>query len=179
MSPENEDYIFIDMSDEAAQSESRDLEPIPAGKYLVICSNADLVPVKNGVNAGSPMMNLEFTVEDDLRGLETYIGRKIFTNIMLFGEKNYSASWIMKAMELPVTSGKVGFPGPSRMMGTRFAVRVTYIGEQKDKHDPSKVYAPKNGIGGYWNESQWLKWKEAASKRPAADVTGQKRSLLP
>lgn len=166
--------IRINVSDKAAASESRDLDPVPTGKYLVQVDDAKLMEVKDpeSKNLGESYMNLALVIlEDHADG--TYEGKKIFTNIMLFGE-TYSAVWLMKALGQNVSSGEVDFPEPGDLIGEQFVVKAVKVGETISKKDSSKVYPPKNEVKGYFPASDW---KAATPRRATAGAA--KVSKLP
>ena len=163
--------IRVNVSEKAAASESRDLDPVPTGKYLVQIDGAEIREVagEDSPNKGKPMCNLELTIIDG-----DYEGKKMFTNIMLFGEA-YSAVWLCKALGLYDGRGDLDFPEPGDLLGEQFVVKAVKLGETTDKKDPSKKYAPKNEVKGYFNKSTWT----AAAAGTGTVVPQQKKSLLP
>jgi hypothetical protein len=142
--------IRVNVSEAVAQSESRDIEPVPAGKYLVQIDGAEIKESQSEKNKGKPYVNLELTIVEP----EQYTGRKVWWNVMLFGDA-YSAVWLGKALGFYDGKGDLEFPEPGDLLGQRFVAKAVVIGETRDKNDPSKVYAPKNEVKGAWNESTW------------------------
>jgi len=162
--------IHINVSDKVAATESRDFDPVPTGKYLVQIDGAEIREVKgeDSPNKGAPMCNIEFTIVEG-----EYEGRKMFTNIMLFGDA-YSAVWLCKALGLYDGKGALDFPEPGDLLGVKLVVKALMVGETVDKKDPTKKYAPKNEVKGFWNESTWNGAASASAVVPAT-----KKSLLP
>lgn len=165
--------IRINVSDKAAQSESRDIEPVPTGKYLVQVDGYEIREVKDDAspNKGQMYVNLELTIQEG-----EYEGRKIWTNIMLFGEA-YSAVWLCKALRIYDGKGELEFPEADQLMGEQFVVKAVHVGETTDKKDSSKKYAPKNEVKGYWNKDTWNPAASAGASK--ATVPAAKKSLLP
>lgn len=92
----------IDFSEEdlKAEGSSAKYDPVPAGDYICVVSDAKIAEVKSGDNKGKLMLKVELTVEDEAN---PFNNRKFFPNIMLFtvydkqtGKPNnfYMAQWL-------------------------------------------------------------------------------------
>jgi len=138
-----EDGLYVNFSDQEAATEGRDIEPLPSGKYLCTITDVDLrLCGPESKNPGKKYYAVEFTVVEDKRGGE-FVNRKCWTNAMLFSPALYTIVQIMKAIGIPVNSGKGRIPEPSELIDQIVVVAGRYVGEQVDKKDPSKVYSPK------------------------------------
>ena len=172
---EYEDYeeldggLYVDFSSEEASSESRDIEPLPTGKYFVRISDVDLRESKSEKNFGKPYYAIEFTVIDDKRRGE-FTGRKCWTNAMLFNPALYTISHIMKATGFTVAEGRISVPAPSELIDKELVIGGTLRGETKDKQDPSKTYAPKYEPQAFFPAEKWETIKGGGS------VTGKTTS---
>ena len=147
--------LYVNFSDEEAASESRDMEPLPTGKYLVTITDVTLKECgSESKNPGKPYYAIEFTVVADKKG-GTFVNRKCWTNAMLFNPALYTISNLMKALGLVPEPGRFKVPGADFFVGKTIMIGGLHVPEQKDKRDPSKVYAPKYEPKGFWPETAW------------------------
>jgi len=167
--------LYVNFSEEEAASESRDIEPLPTGKYLMTITDVNLRECGlASKNPGKPYYAIEFTVVADKKGGQ-FVNRKCWTNAMLFNPALYTISNMMKALGLPVSSGRMRVPSPDFLIGKVMMVGGLYVGEQKDKQDPSKTYQPKFEPKGFWAEAQWT---AAAGTATTKTKSGARSSLL-
>lgn len=164
--------IRVNVSEEVAQSESRDLDPVPTGRYLVQIDGAEIKESNSEANPGKPYLSLELTIVDG-----EYEGRRMWTNIMLFG-KAYSAVWLGKALGVYNGVGDLVLPEPGDLLGRKLVVKALRLGETTDKKDPSKTYGPKNEVKGMWSESEWTGAPTSTGNRPAT-APRKSGSILP
>ena len=94
------DFDFrVNMTEEEASSEGRDLTPLPSGKYLVAVTGVKVKTVTNPPKPGKPdnrgkyYFAMELTIQDG-----DYAGRKAWTNVMLFDGALYTAVQMLKAL---------------------------------------------------------------------------------
>ena len=171
---ETDDDLYVNFSDEEAASTPRDVEPLPSGKYLVIMDEVDLAYCgPESKNPGKPYYRIRFTVVADKKA-GIYVGRKCWTNAMLFSPALYTIEQIMKAIgfEGAGQSGKKRVPRASELLDLTIMISGSNVGEQKDKKDPSKTYAPKFEPKSYWPESAWAAGiSGTATGKPAASGT--------
>jgi hypothetical protein len=169
--------LYVNFSDEEAGSESRDMEPLPSGKYLCQITKVDVRecgPESN--NPGKPYYSIEFTVHGDKAGGQ-YVNRKCYTNAMLFNPALYTIVNIMKAIDFgggQVNPGKGRVPRPSELIDQMIIVQGIKMGEQADKKDPAKKYAPKFEPKGFFKSGTWN--KSAAAGGTAAGKTSASAS---
>jgi len=167
--------LYVNFSDEEAASESRDIEPLPTGKYLVTITDVILKECgPDSKNPGKAYYAIEFTVGAD-RKAGQYVNRKCWTNAMLFNPALYTISNLMKAFGLVVSPGRMKVPSAEWFVGKVLMIGGLYVGETKDKKDPSKTYSPKFEPKGFWPES---KWEESGGTATAKSTTGARSSLL-
>lgn len=146
--------LYIDFSSDEAASESRDFEPLPSGKYLMVIADVKLKESQSEKNPGKPYYAVEFDVVEDKSGGQ-YRGRKAWGNAMLFKPALFSITHIMKALGYEVTEGRMRIPTPEELMGRQLVVGGIKTGETKDKLDPSKTYPPKFEPKSYFPASTW------------------------
>jgi hypothetical protein len=147
--------IYVNFSDDEAASESRDVEPLPSGKYLCVvddCQLAECGPESN--NPGKPYYKFQFKVVEDKRG-GVYAGRYCWANAMLFSPALFTITHIMKACGLTVTAGRMMVPEADFFVGKIMVVGGILMGESTDKRDPSKKYPPKFEPKSYFAQAQW------------------------
>jgi hypothetical protein len=146
--------LYIDFSSEEASSESRDFEPLPSGKYLVTITDVQLKASKSEKNYDKPYYAFEFTVAEDKSGGQ-YVGRKTWTNAMLFKPALFTITHIMKALGMSVTEGRMRIPRPEELIGQTLLIGGIKVGETQDKNDPSKKYPPKFEPKSFFTRAQW------------------------
>jgi hypothetical protein len=162
--------LYVNFSEQEASSEARDIEPLPSGKYLVTITDVDLRSCgPESKNPGKPYYAIEMTVVEDKRGGE-YVNRKCWTNAMLFSPALYTISHIMKALDMEVNPGRLKAPAPKYLIDQVIMIGGMYIGETKDKKDPSKVYQPKFEVKSIFAKT---KWDGQAGTKGAGTVTGK------
>jgi len=171
---EDDGDLYVNFTDEEAAAESRDMEPLPTGKYLVIISGVDMRESKSDKNFGKPYYAIEMTVVEDKAGGK-FVGRKCWTNAMLFSPALYTISFIMKALDMPVSSGRLRVPGPAKLLDQTLMIGGIHVGEQKDKNDPSKTYAPKFEPKSFFAKE---KWSGQAGTATAKGASSTRSSLL-
>lgn len=138
----DDDALYVNFSDEEAASESRDREPLPTGKYLMCIADVELRESKSEKNKDKPYYAVQFKVVEDKKGGQ-FKDRSAFTNAMLFAPALFTITHIMKATGFNVAAGRVRIPTPADLQGKVLVVGGQLRPEQKDKNDPSKVYAPR------------------------------------
>jgi len=147
--------IYVNFSDDEAASESRDIEPLPTGKYLCTITDCELAECgPDSRNPGKPYYRFEFTVTADKRG-GAFVNRKCWTNAMLFSPALFTITHLMKAVGVNVVAGQMEIPDADFFLGKTIMVGGTYVGEQKDKKDPSKTYAPKFEPKSFFGQDKW------------------------
>lgn len=166
--------LYVNFSDDEAASESRDMEPLPTGKYLVSITDVTMKESQSDKNPGKPMYSFEFTVVDDKRG-GVFRERKTWALAMLWSPALFTITHIMKACDFPVNAGRVRIPAPGEFIGKVIMIGGILRGEQKDKNDPSKTYAARFEPKSFWPES---KWKETPGTATAKTSAGGRSSLL-
>lgn len=149
--------------------EARDFEPVPRGKYLVSISDGELKECgPDSKNPGKPYAALETTVQGG-----PYEGRKIFTNVMLFPDKNGK---MISAMNLLTATGKVARLRTSEfvehVLGTDVVVQVTVTKE-------TEKYPAKNEIRGYFPASAGVTAGANVTALRPTGTGGRKKSMLP
>jgi uncharacterized protein DUF669 len=113
--------LYVDFSGQEADSEARDYEPLPTGKYLATITNVELRESQSMENPGKPMYGFEFTVVDGIRGGE-FNGRKAWTNACLWSGALYTVTHIMKATGFPVSQGRMRIPSAEEFMGKQLVI---------------------------------------------------------
>jgi len=150
----------------AKEADSKVLEPIPSGFYLVTLTDVELRESKSEKNKGKPYYSIEHTVAEG-----TYEGRKVFSNVMLFEGALYSAVQLVAALsgEQP-EEGELEIPSAEELLGAQVWAKVKIVGE-RTVVDPAtgekKTYERKNEVGGY------------KAQAPTANATPGSSSLLP
>jgi hypothetical protein len=154
---ETDDDLYVNFSDEEAASTPRDVEPLPSGKYLCIMDEVEIAYCgPESKNPGKPYYRIRFTVVADKKA-GIYVGRKCWTNAMLFSPALYTIEQIMKAIgfEGAGQAGKKRVPRAAELLDKTVMISGLYVGEQKDKKDPAKTYAPKFEPKSIFPESAW------------------------
>jgi len=97
---DGDDFDFrVNMTEEEAASEGRDLTPLPSGKYLLAITGVKVKTVTNPPKPGKPdnrgkyYFAMEFTIQDG-----DHEGRKTWSNVMLFDGALYTAVQMLKAL---------------------------------------------------------------------------------
>jgi hypothetical protein len=167
--------IKVNMTDKEAASESRDLTPLPAGKYLVCCTEGTQEECgPESKNPGKPYYKLTFTVQDG-----EYENRLVWANLMLFSPALYSAVQILKALGIQFEGNNFQVPGFDEnefpdvdwLMGQELVIRIIVEPERTDKAS-GKTYQAKNEVKGYFHKDTW-------KGAPAAAKAAKASSLLP
>lgn len=139
--------IDFTSTDVTAEAGAGTYAPIPSGEYTLAITKTDMREVKSGSNQGKPMMNVEFTVQDE----GDYYGRKLWANIMLFSTaNNFFISQFLKAQGVEVTEGEMNVPSHvfddgNQLVGVVRKVRDKYADEQEPETAPHY----KNEIKGF------------------------------
>jgi hypothetical protein len=110
--------LTIDFSSQEAASEARIWETLPTGAYHVKVTDVAIKQATSEKNRGKPYYALTLTVQDG-----KYIGKKLWSNVMLWSGAGYTLAQIMKAMNRPVGAG-VKVPLPQELLGYDFIVIV-------------------------------------------------------
>jgi hypothetical protein len=135
--------IYVNFSEDEAASESRDVEPLPTGKYLAVIDECSLETCgPESKNPGKPYYKFRFSVLQDKRGGQ-FTNRKCWTNAMLFSPALFTITHILKALGIVIAAGKFEVPEADWFLGQQLMIGGQFVGEQIDKRDPSKKYAPK------------------------------------
>jgi len=124
-------------------------------------SECEIAEVKNPPkpgkkdNRGKPFYKLEFTVQESaaLKTPEKYVGRKVWSNAMLFEGALYTIVQLMKALDYSVTEGAVEIPEPEDLIGKEVILQVTVQKERTEKDAQTgeeKTYAPRNDVRTFW-----------------------------
>lgn len=153
--------IRINLSDKEATSESRDIAPLPNGKYLMAVTEITEEECgPNSKNPGKPYYNLELTVQDG-----EYEDRKVFTNAMLFEGALYTIVQILKALDVPFqgTSFQVdGYdsnvvPDAEWFMGQQMVVSVFMVKGKLKQGEPKggERYNDRPEPKGFWPARTW------------------------
>jgi hypothetical protein len=146
--------IYVNFSDDEANSESRDIEPLPSGGYLVVIDECELAECgPNSKNPGKPYYKLRFNVVADKRG-GTFVDRKCWANAMLFSPALFTIVHLLKALGMNVTPGEFEIPEADWFVGKTLMIKGIYVGEQTNKQTGDK-YAPKFEPKSFFSESQW------------------------
>lgn len=181
--------IRVNMTSQEAASESRDIELVPKGKYLVAVTNVDVKEVtsepKPGKqdNRGKPYYAITFTIQGT-----DYDGRQLWTNAMCFSGALYTIVNMLKALDIPFsgtddnpTFQVPGYeanviPEPGWWLGQQMVVGVVHKrGAIKDKETQER-YNDKAEPVGFFPARDWDASK-APTKAKVAKSAAQ--SLLP
>jgi|SRR5689334_9101919 len=141
--------LRVNFSEKEAQSEARDFDPLPSGKYHVSITEVTVERSQSKKNPGKPYYAFQVTVQEG-----KYENRKLYGNCMLWAGAGYTLVQIMKAMGKPL-NGNV--PTPDELEGYHFVVSVANIVDtykvEKDGWTPSDGPKPrKNEI------KSWFKY---------------------
>lgn len=136
-------------------------EPVPAGKYDVVCTGAEAGEVKNGPNKGKPMYKFEFTIQAP--GEEGIDDRKVWDNMSLIpphtdsnGKERKGTYWrlqqLLQAVGLPADDDLDldDLDGDDTtledyMMGQSLRLDVSQIAARTDP-ESGKEYAAQNRV---------------------------------
>jgi hypothetical protein len=117
----DESTLHVNFTTQEADSEARTYEALPSGKYRVYVTGLDRKQCgPESKNPGKPMWALELTVAEG-----PYVGRKAWTNVMLFDGALYTIAQIMKAMGLQ--PGKDPIPQATQVKGGLFGVLLANV----------------------------------------------------
>lgn len=177
--------LRVNFSDKEAASEARDLEPMPAGKYLVSITDVEVKESTSQKNYGKPYFAFEFTVQEDVHDGK-YVGRKAWGNVMLFEGALYSLAQMMKAVwEVDNLEGDVEIPEGEEWMGKELVIQGTLANAMEKQADGTyatkwideakKIAEKRFEVKGYRHPSTW---KPGDVAKPAAGRT-VKSPLLP
>lgn len=183
------DGIRVNMTQKEAASESRDVELLPIGKYLMAITDVEVREVtsepKPGKrdNRGKPYYAIEFTIQDG-----DYDGRKAWTNAMIFDGALFTVVNILKALGVPFsgtdenpTFQVPGFepnvvPPAGWFLGKVMVVRVAHSkGGIKDK-ETGERYPTRAEPNGFFPADSWDPAKAPTKAKVAASASN---SLLP
>jgi hypothetical protein len=166
------DGIYVNFSDKEATSESRDVEPLPTGKYLVVVDECELTECgPESKNPGKYYYKFRFSVVADKRG-GLYIDRKCWSNAMLFSPALYTISHILKACGIVPKPGEFEIPEADWFLGKELMIGGVLKGEEKSK-DGTKTYSPKFEPKSFFSPDKW-----EMTTTPGAPKTAGKTSLL-
>lgn len=161
---DSEGALYVNFSEDEAASESRDLEPLPSGKYLMAITDCELKESKSAKNPGKPYYAITLTVVQDKAG-GRYVGRKAFSNAMLFSPALFTITHIMKALGYQVSGGKVRIPPAPELIGKELVVGGVKVNETQAKDDPSKTYPAKFEPKSYFAKGTWQQGAGAVTTR--------------
>jgi hypothetical protein len=147
--------LRLDISEQELTSEARVYTPVPPGAYIVCVTEGEVGKVrKTGPNFGKPFWKLKLAIQEQ-PGVTPpeYVGRILYTNIMLFKGSLYN--WAQLAKALGMNPDVV--PPMSRVVGTgekigAVVARVvdTYKIEQGEWNGPEDGPKPmKNEVKGF------------------------------
>jgi hypothetical protein len=155
--------LYVDFSSQEADSESRDFEPLPVGKYLVTMTSVELRESKSAKNQGKPMYSLEFTVVDDLAG-GSYARdkRKTWTNACLWSGALYTITHVMKATGFPVSEGRMRIPSADELVGQTIVIGIAM--GKASKGDDGTEYPARPEVKSFWPEARWAELKQRAGR---------------
>lgn len=140
----HDDELMIDFTEQEAY-QPKDFSPVPAGKYEVAVTDGELreVSSETSVNKGKPFVAIEFTVQSG-----PYEGRRVWSNVMLFPDKNGK---MISAMGLLQAVNKVGKIRPSEFVNV--VLNEVLVVSVRIKKDKTGQYDPKNEVSAYWPRS--------------------------
>lgn len=143
------------------EASSAPMEPVPAGKYKVVVSDAELRESQSAKNKGKPFAALELTIaEVGIDGHDKYSGRKMWANVMLFEGALYSAVQILKALGRDVSEGQMEFPDLDELVGEEFVVRVA-VQKEREYTDANtgevKNADARNEVKGWYKATEQVK----------------------
>jgi len=176
---DGEEDLYVNFSDEEASTTPRDIEPLPSGKYLCTIEEVEMRYSQSEKHNGKPYYAIKFNVIGDKKG-NVYVGRKCWTNAMLFPPALYTIQLIMKAIGFSEAgkSGRTRVPRISELIDQTIVVAGVYVGETKDKKDPSKVYQPKFEPKTFFAPSAWNKAGAAGAASGKVASASDAASLL-
>jgi hypothetical protein len=90
--------IKVNVSDQEAQSGERNFDALPVGKFHAAITAVELQEAQSDANAGQPMLNFEFTIQDTPGTWQKYANRKDWTNACLWDGALYTIVGILKAL---------------------------------------------------------------------------------
>jgi hypothetical protein len=128
--------IRVNVSDQ--ENNAGDREPLPVGKFHVAITDVELQESQSDNNAGKPMLNFTFTVQDTPGPWQEFQGRKDFTNACLWSGALYTIIMILKAMDkyddCKDANGELDIPTePEFYLGEEMIIRRAVDPKQKKK----------------------------------------------
>jgi len=167
--------IYVNFSEDEAASESRDIEPLPSGKYLMVVDDVTLeVCGPASKNPGKNYYKVQFKVVEDRKG-NIYVGRYCWANAMLFSPALFTITHIMKACGIEVTAGKMMIPEADFFIGKIMVVGGILVKEQEAKDGSGKTYPAKFEPKSYFAEATW---NQVGSSTSGGQATAKSSSLL-
>lgn len=159
--------------DKESTAKAGGYDPIPAGVYELAITDIELGEVKNGANAGKPMLKVEMTSQEEEGPSK---GRKFWCNVMLFDlpSGNWFIAQFLKATGFAEALETGNIPTADQFMGKSVQASVVrkidkYRNEQEPKPDGTKWY--RNEINGFVTDDSEVTTTSAGRKK--------KNSLLP
>lgn len=183
------DGFTVDVSSEEASSEAREFSVIPRGAYPIAVTDVELAESKSQKNYGKPYMRLELTIQDEPGVDPKYVGRKLYTNAMLFSGALYTVIQMMKAVDLEVNAGRLVLPNPEFWIGKRMVAVVKVVNKQiKDasgayvtefEDEEGKKPVKSNDVGGFRAYGTFKPMTKATASTSSSTSAAAKNSLLP
>lgn len=135
------------------ESETRDFDDLPVGKFQMIISECELRESKSANNKGKPMYNFKFqVVTTGNENHDAYEGKPCWTNACLWDGALYTIVGIMKALGYEVEAGELEIPDPDEFIDKELIVRIGRTPARKGKNSDGEdvVYEAKNEPKGFY-----------------------------
>lgn len=116
-------------------------DPVPSGWYKCIIEDSKMEPTSNG---GAMMALTMKIIEGD------YANRKLFDRLNLQNANPQAVEIAYKTLSaISRAAGVMQVQNSTQLHNIPMWVKAKYVGPEKDKSDPNKVYDPKNDVKGY------------------------------
>jgi hypothetical protein len=164
--------IRVNFSEKEATSESREVTPVPRGKYqatVTDCEMRECGPTSK--NPGKPYLNFEFTITEG-----PYANRKVWTNAMLFTGALYTITQMLKALGEEVNAGEMVIEPPEWWIDKEFVIVVTIKKAVVDELGNEK-YSEGNEVRGFFPSG--TDTSPASTATPAQPGRRRSGNLLP
>jgi hypothetical protein len=135
--------ININISNEdLASTSSGSYDPIPKGTYATTIFTAELVPVKNGENAGKPQLKIQLRVSEG-----QFENRRLFTFVPLYtGKAFWKTKAFFEALGYDLNAGNFEVPDVTELLGKPLGAKVTLVANSVSGED-------ENNVGGFTGAS--------------------------
>jgi hypothetical protein len=97
--------LTLDLSQEEAESEVREYNVLPQGRYTGYIVDGEVkrsTGKNNPANKGKPYWRLKIKFQDGPQGVDVK-NRTIFTNVMLWEGAGFTLGQLLKALDVPIT----------------------------------------------------------------------------